>query len=117
MILSRDVIWINKTYSEHETQMVGLEQYYNDDDEEKDIMPMRIPPTLVNAPVIAPPPPRWVERLQDELTQVYEHRTRSGRSHALIHQRDPDTYCCVATDGETNTYNGAIQSANSKFWL
>ena len=117
VILSRDVIWINKTYSEHENQTAGLEQYYNDDDEEEDIMPMRVPPNPVNAPVIAPPPPRWVERLQDEHTQIYEHRTRSGRSHALIHQRDPDAYGCVAADGEPNTYNEAMQSANSKFWL
>jgi hypothetical protein len=85
-----------------------LEQYYNDYDEEEDIMPMRVPPNPMNAPVIAPPPPRWVERLQDELTQIYKHSTRGGRSHALIHQRDSDAYGCVAVDGESNTYNEAM---------
>ena len=31
MILSRDVIWVNKTYQEDKSQPVGLEQFYEED--------------------------------------------------------------------------------------
>ena len=78
-------------------------------------MPMRIAPTQVNAPVIIPPQPLWVQRLQDDLTEVFPHRTRSGRSYSLVHQEDPTHYCYTAADGEPTTYNEAIKSDNKKF--
>ena len=68
MILSRDVIWINKTYNEDKTQPVGLEQYYSEDEDGEEVMPMRVCQT--NAPVIVPPQPLWVERLTDDHTEV-----------------------------------------------
>ena len=117
IILSRDVIWVNKTYQEDKIQPVGLEQFYNEDEEDEDIMPMRVRPAPVNAPVIVPPQPRWVDRLQDELTEVYEHRSRSGKTYALINQVDPDQYCYIAADGEPTTYLEAIKSENAKFWI
>ena len=45
MILSRDVIWVNKTYQEDKSQPIGLEQFYDKDEEQEDIMPMRIAST------------------------------------------------------------------------
>ena len=72
IVLSRDVIWVNKTYQENKMQPVGLEQFYNDHEEDEDIMPMRVKPAPVNAPVNIPSQPRWVDRLHDELTEVYE---------------------------------------------
>ena len=117
IITSRDVIWINKTYHEDQTQPVGLEQYYeDDDDEEEDIMPMRIGN---NAPVIIPPAPpsrpRWLDLLQDELTEVYEHRTRSGKTHALLHQHDAVEFCYMSGE-EPLSYKEAINSRESKHW-
>ena len=50
-----------------------------------------------NAPVIIPTPqPLWVDRLQDELTKVYEHRTRNGTTQALVHLHDDHHYCFLA---------------------
>ena len=117
MILSRDVIWVNKTFSEDQNQQVGLEQYYDDEDEEEEIMPMRVTQNEVNAPVIVPPQPLWVERLKDDLTVVYPHRTRSQRTYSLLHQVDPDQYCYIAADSEPTTYLEAIKSENAQFWL
>ena len=117
MILSRDVIWVNKTYQEDKSQPTGLEQFYDEDEEEEEIMPMRIASTQVNAPVIVPSQPLWVERLKDDLTVVYPHRTRSQRTYSLLHQVDPDQYCYIAADGEPTTYLEAIKSENAKFWI
>ena len=113
--LSRDVIWINKTYHEDQIQPVGLNKYYqaDDDEEEEEIMPMRIGN---NAPVIIPPPPPlWVDQLQDELTEVYEHRTRSGKTQALVHLHDADHYCFLSE--EPLTYKEAINSPDAKHWI
>ena len=76
----------------------SLEQFYNEDEEEEEVMPMRIAPTQVNAPVIISPQPLWVQRLQDDLTEVFPHQTRSSRSYSLIHQEDPTHYCYTAAD-------------------
>ena len=112
--LSRDVIWIIKTYHEDQTQPVGLNKYYQtDDEEEEEIMHMRIGN---NAPVIIPPPqPLWVDRLQYELTEVYEYRTRSGTTQALVHLHDDHHYCFLAE--EPLTYKEAINSPDAKHWI